>query len=117
MSGRIQKTVLAAITGGLMIAMTSNSVLAYSCEVEFQKAMSLVKQAKALVKKDTDSRILAMIQEAEGIAHAGIVSHRRAGQRHVHEVGKFKHSDAVRKGRWAQQLAKQALFLLDGTPR
>ena len=111
------KLVTAALTGCAMLGLASAPALAYSCESEYNKAEELIKQAKMLVTADTDSRVLGMIQEAEGIADAGIISHRKAGQRHGHVVGKFKHSDAVRKGRWAQALAKQALFLLDGKAR
>lgn len=98
-------------------AASTTLAFAYSCESEFAKASQLVAEVESLVKEDTDSRILAMIAEAKGIAEAGIISHRNASERHTGENGKFMHGDAVRKGKWAQTLAKQAVFLLTGEIR
>lgn len=103
------------IAGALCLAAAGTSpVLAYSCEAEFAKAAQLVAEAEALVAENTDARVLAMISEAKGIAETGIISHRKATERHTGDVGKFMHSDAVRKGKWAQTLAKQAIFLMTG---
>ncbi|MBL4758262.1 MAG: hypothetical protein JKY32_11730 [Rhizobiales bacterium] len=55
-----------------------------------------------------------MIEKAKELADAGIVSHEHASEGHRGNIGKFMHSDAVRKGRWAQHLAGQALFMLTG---
>ena len=107
-------TVLAVL---LLNGLTTGSVLAYSCEAEFAKANTLITQAQELVTEDTDSRALAMIQEAKGIAEAGIISHRNATEKHTGEVGKFMHSDAVRRGKWAQELARQAIFIITGEIR
>ena len=101
---------------GLFIAGTS-PVHAYSCNAEFAKAEALIKEAEGLVKPDTDARILALIEQAKGIANAGIVSHRKAGERHVGATGKFMHGQAVSLGRQAQAVAKEALFLLTGETR
>lgn len=102
-----------ALVGALCFVVAS-AAFAYSCEAEFAKANQLVAEAEALVTENTDARALAMIAEAKGIAEAGIVSHRKATERHTGENGKFMHSDAVRKGKWAQSLAKQAIFLITG---
>ena len=100
---------------GFGIAVTApGQSMAYSCGAQYERAGELINQAEKLVKKDTDSRILAMIAEAAGLAQAGIVSHKPASERHTGKTGKFMHSDAVRKGKWAQELAKQAIFLLTG---
>lgn len=100
---------------GLGVALLSpNQAEAYSCKSQFEAAQELIQQAEKLVKEDTDSRVLGMIAEAKGLAEAGIVSHDAASQKHTGHDGKFMHSDAVRKGLWAQELAKQALFLLTG---
>jgi hypothetical protein len=88
--------------------------LAYTCEAVYEAAETLIEQAEALVKPDTDSRILAMIEQAKGLADGGIASHRRASEGHTGDVGKFMHGDAVRIGRQAQDLAREALFLLTG---
>jgi len=90
------------------------NALAYSCMSEFSEAQHLVDQAQVLVAPDTDSRVLAMIAEARGIAEAGMISHKAASESHTGEVGKYMHSDSVRKGKWAQDLAKEAIFLMNG---
>jgi hypothetical protein len=100
-----------------MTAAATTLAFAYSCESEFAEASQIVAEAEALVKEDTDSRILAMIAEAKGIAEAGIISHRKANEGHTGETGKFMHGDAVRMGKWAQTLAKQAIFSLTGEIR
>ena len=89
-------------------------VFAYSCEAEFAKANTLILEAQSYITENSDARALAMIKEAKGIADAGIISHNNASEGHTGEVGKFMHSDAVRKGKWAQDLAKQAIFILTG---
>lgn len=96
---------------------TTSTAQAYSCNAVFKEADKLIKQAKAKVTKKTDSRIMAMIEEARGLANAGLVSHKQANERHHGPTGKYAHGDSVRKGRWAVALAKEALFLLDDTPR
>jgi len=101
---------------GFVVAGTAPA-MAYTCEAEFSAANELIAEAESLVKDDTDSRILAMIAEAKGIAAAGITSHRKANERHTGDKGKFMHGDSVRKGRWAQTLANQAIFLLTGETR
>ena len=107
-----------ALLGALVLVIASaGQVRAYSCNAEFTKAEALIKEADGLVKPDTDSRILALIEEARGIANAGIVSHRKATERHVGPTGKYMHGQAVSKGRQAQSVAKQALFLLTGKTR
>lgn len=105
--------IMAILIGGIAMA-APNRAMAYSCMTQFSHAEDLIKEAEELVKEDTDSRILAMIAEAKGIAQAGIISHQAASEGHTGEVGKFMHGDAVRKGKWAQDLARQALFLLTG---
>ena len=99
------------------VAAGAAPAMAYSCEAQFSAANELIAEAESLVKEDTDSRILAMIAEAKGIAAAGITSHRKANERHTGDRGKFMHGDSVRKGRWAQSLADQAIFLLTGETR
>lgn len=99
------------------IAAGTAPAMAYSCEAEFAAANELIAEAESLVKEDTDSRILAMIAEAKGIAESGITSHRKASERHTGDKGKFMHGHSVRKGRWAQTLATQAIFLLTGETR
>lgn len=99
---------LSLVAGGV------TSAAAYSCEAEFAKADRLIKQANAALKPGTDARILAMIAEAKGINEAAKLSHRKASQRHTMKDGKYMHGDAVRKGRWAQSLAKEAIFLATG---
>lgn len=90
---------------------------AYSCNAEFKKAQALIKEAQGLVKPDTDSRILALIERAKGMANAGSVSHKKANERHVGANGKHMHGQAVSMGRQAQAIAREALFLLSGQPR
>ena len=102
------------VTAAAVTVTATQPAMAYSCQAQFNRAMQLVKEAEGLVKKDTDARILAMIAEAKGIAQAGIISHAKASQGHTGAMGKFMHSDAVRKGKWAQDLAKQAIFLING---
>lgn len=104
---------LMVLSFGLMTIPQAN---AYSCGAVFKQAQGLIKKAEALVTKDTDSRIKSMILEAKGMADAGIISHKAAMERHTGKVGKYAHSDSVRKGRQAVALIKQALFLLTGTP-
>jgi len=106
-----------ALAGFGSAAVGTTPAMAYSCGAEFKNAQELISEAESLVKKDTDSRILAMIAEAKGIAAAGIVSHKKANQPHTGDNGKFMHGDSVRKGRWAQSLANQAIFLLTGETR
>ena len=101
---------------GLFIAFTG-PVHAYSCNAEFAKAEALIKEAEGLLKPDTDSRILALIEQARGVAMAGIISHRKASERHIGATGKYAHGQAVSKGRQAQSIAKEALFLLTGETR
>lgn len=100
---------------GLLLIGTS-SVNAYSCKGVYIEAENLIKKAESMVTKKTDSRIKAIIEEAKGLADAGFVSHTAANARHTGIVGKYAHGDAVRKGRQAVALAKEALFLLTGTP-
>ncbi len=114
MSKSLKSTIAALLLTGALSIATTGQAMAYSCSAQFEHANVLISEAEQFVKKDTDSRILAMIAEAKGIAQAGIISHNAASQGHTGEVGKFMHSDAVRKGKWAQQLAKQAIFLLTG---
>jgi hypothetical protein len=95
-------------------AFVSTAAQAWSCETTFKEAMTQIEAAEALVDENTDSRILGMIAEAKGIAEAGIVSHRKSNEGHTKEVGKYRHSDAITKGREAQLLAKQAKFLITG---
>ncbi len=104
---------MAILAGGFAV-LTPSQVMAYSCMSQFEHAKQLIEDAEKLVDENTDSRILAMIAEAKGIAQAGIISHQAASEGHTGEVGKFMHSDAVRKGKWAQDLARQATFLLTG---
>lgn len=105
--------VTASLICGIMFAMPGTA-MAYSCQAQFHRAEMLIERVEKLAKSDTDSRILAIIAQAKGIAHAGIISHNRASQGHTGDVGKFMHSDSVRNGKWAQQLAKQAYFLMTG---
>ena len=109
------KVTLPLILSTLTFAIPGQA-LAYTCEAVYEEAETLIEQAEALVKPDTDSRILAMIEQAKGLADAGITSHRRASEGHTGDVGKFMHGDAVRIGRQAQDLAREALFLLTGNP-
>ncbi len=102
---------LAFTLGGISPAM------AYSCKTVFQEAQNLIQEAESKVTPETDSRILAMIAEAKGLADSGLVSHAKANERHHGATGKYAHADSVRKGRWAVALAKEALFLLTGEPR
>jgi len=116
----IKKTRIAlalALTSFGFVAAGTSPAMAYACKAEFNGAQELIKEAEGMVKNDTDSRIQAMIAEAKGIAEAGITSHAKANQRHTGENGKFMHGDAVRKGRWAQSLANQAIFLMSGETR
>ncbi len=111
------KYVAASIVAlGLMLGSVSPA-MAYSCQAVFQEADKLIKEAESLVTAKTDSRIKAMIAEAKGLAEAGLVSHTAANERHHGATGKYAHGDSVRKGRWAVALAKEALFLLTGTPQ
>lgn len=104
------------IVSTLALCITTN-VYAYSCNAVFKQANGMIKKAEAMVTDKTDSRIKAMLEEAKGLAKAGLVSHKAANQRHTGDTGKYAHGDSVRKGRWALSLAKEALFLLSGTPQ
>ena len=96
---------------------TMTPAFAYSCNAEFQSAQELIKEAESMVKADTDSRILALIAKAKGIASAGIISHSKANQGHTGATGKFMHGNSVSMGRQAQSIATQAIFLLSGETR
>jgi len=100
----------------ILTAGYSSLATAYSCKAVFFEANTLIKKAEKLVTPKTDSRIISMIEEAKGLAKSGLVSHSRASQNHHGKVGKFAHSDSVRRGKWAVSLAKQALFLLTAVP-
>ncbi len=117
MSKKTPIALVMAVTAFGFVAAASSSAMAYSCGAEFKAAKELIKEAQSHVTKDTDSRVLGLIAEARGIAEAGIVSHSKASQNHKGDVGKFMHSDSVRKGRWAQNLASQAIFLQTGEER
>lgn len=104
---------LLALTGFAFSSVAS----AYSCNRVFTEANILIKKAEGMVNTKTDSRILSILEEAKGIAKAGLISHSKASQNHHGLTGKYAHSDSVRKGRWAVSLAKQALFLLSGKPQ
>lgn len=117
MSNKTNAALVLAVAGLAFVTAGTAPALAYSCEAEFAAANDLIAEADAMAKDDTDSRILAMIAEAKGIAAAGITSHRKANERHTGDKGKFMHGDSVRKGRWAQTLANQAIFLLTGETR
>lgn len=104
----------ALLFGSALLLGSVSPAMAYSCKAVFKEASGLIKQAEALVKEDTDSRIKALIAEAKGMAEAGLVSHVAADQRHTGDVGKYAHGDSVRKGRTAVSMAKEALFLLTG---
>ena len=106
------------LTAGLLMAVLNmSSASAYSCQSEFNRANTLIQEAEKLVKKDTDSRIVALIEKAKGISRAGLVSHAKASEGHVGATGKFMHGQSVSMGRQAQSVAKEALFLLTGQPR
>lgn len=115
--GKVFYNGLLALSVFGIIALNPSTACAYSCEGEFAAAEALIAEAEALVKDDSDARIFAMIAEAKGIAQAGIISHRKANERHTGVTGKFMHGDSVRNGKWAQSLAKEALFLLTGKIR
>lgn len=106
---------LPILFGLAMISIPASSY-AYSCKSVYIEAENLIKKAESLVTNKTDSRIKSMIEEAKGLADAGFISHKEANERHTGETGKYAHGDAVRKGRQAVDLAKEALFLLTGTP-
>lgn len=101
-----------ALTLGLMAPAS-----AYTCNAVFGEAEKLISEAESKVKPDTDSRIKAMIAEAKGLLEAGRISHGQAAEKHVGPSGKYAHGDAVRKARWAADLAKEAIFLASGEPR
>jgi len=111
---RRYKAITTLLFGSALILSSVSPAMAYSCKAVFKEANGLIKQADALVKEDTDSRIKALIAEAKGVASAGLVSHTAANQRHTGETGKYAHGDSVRKGRTAVSMAKEALFLLTG---
>lgn len=111
------KNILIAIPMVASILMIStNNSYAYSCKAVYIEAENLIEKAEKMVTKKTDSRIKAMLEEAKGLADSGFVSHKAANERHTGKAGKYAHGDAVRKGRQAVALAKEALFLLTGTP-
>ncbi len=101
----------------LLLTAMAGPAAAYSCKTEFNAAQALIEEAEALVKPDTDSRILALIEKAKGISNAGLISHSKANEKHVGANGKHMHGQAVSMGRQAQSIAKEALFLLTGQPR
>lgn len=111
----IQFLISVTMIFGLLVISTTSSY-AYSCKAVYIEAEKLIEKAESLVSKTTDSRIKAMIEEAKGLADSGIISHKAANERHTGNTGKYAHGDAVRKGRQAVALAKEALFLLTGTP-
>lgn len=117
MSKSIQSAAALALLGFGLIVTASSQAMAYSCMAQFKRANELIKQAERLVTKDTDSRILAVIAQAKGVAQAGLISHKAASERHTGKTGKYVHSDSVRMGKSAQALAKQAIFLLSGEVR
>lgn len=114
---RTYSTIAVALLGLVLAGGSATPALAYSCESQFASADRLIAEAQALIKQDMDARIKAMVAEAKGINDAAKLSHREASQRHTGADGKYMHGDAVRKGRWSQSLAKQAIFLLSGEPR
>ena len=105
------------IVSTVLVMLVSGPASAYSCKTEFQTAQALIQEAEALVKSNTDSRIIALIEKAKGISKAGFISHDRANEKHVGANGKHMHGQAVSMGRQAQSIAKEALFLLTGEPR
>ena len=105
------------IAATVLLIITTGPAAAYSCKTEFTEAQALIQEAETLVKPDTDSRILALIEKAKGMAKAGIISHEKANERHIGDNGKHMHGQAVSMGRQAQSIAKEALFLLTGEPR
>ena len=111
------KTITIALIGICFTLSATAPVSAYSCNAEFEAAQELIKEAETLVKSDTDSRILALIEKAKGIANSGIISHSKASEGHVGATGKFMHGQSVSMGRQAQSVANQALFLLTGDTR
>lgn len=117
MLGKCLKSVVAPAIAMALILGSAPSAMAYSCNAVFKEAQQLIQEAEAKVTPETDSRILAMIAEAKGLAQSGLVSHSKANERHHGPTGKYAHADSVRKGRWAVSLAKEALFLLTGEPR
>jgi len=117
MTSKFMVSNIIAMTAVMAMLLTSNPASAYSCKTEFNAAQKLVQEAQALVKPDTDSRILALIEKADGMSKAGFISHSRANQGHVGKVGKFMHGQSVSMGRQAQSIAREALFLLTGETR
>jgi hypothetical protein len=107
----------AIAVAALMLLGATGSALAYSCEVEYKKAESLIKEAEANVKPETDARVKAMLAEAKGRLEAAEISHRQASEKHTGSIGKYMHGDAVRQGREAQSLASEVIFLATGQPR
>ena len=101
----------------LMLLDGAGSAMAYSCEVEYKKGESLIKEAEGYIKPDTDARIKAMLAEAKGRLEAAEISHRQASEKHTGSMGKYMHGDAVRQGREAQSLASEVIFLATGHPR
>ena len=90
---------------------------AYTCEVVIKTAEERIKEAEGKLKPDTDVRIKAKLAEAKGLVEAAKINHREASERHTGPVGKYTHGDAVRQARWAESLAREAIFLATGEPR
>lgn len=111
----IKRTIGTVLVAGLLGG--TETALAYSCEAEFAKADALIEEAEGNIKPDADTRIKAMLAEAKGTLEAAKISHRQATEKHTGATGKYLHGDAVRKGRWAQALASEAIFLITGQPR
>lgn len=112
MSKSLQRTALIALISASAMFALPGQTLAWSCQSQYEEAERLIEKAENLVADDTDSRILAMLEQAKGLADSGIVSHAKASEGHTGEVGKFMHGNAMRQAAWAQELAKQAYFLL-----
>ncbi len=112
MKSRLVKVVVA-----MALMFGAGAAGAYTCEVEFSKADKVIEEAEAAIKRGTDARIKAMVAEAKGFLEAAKISHRKASERHVGDHGKYMHGDAVRRARWAQSLAAEAIFLATGEPR
>jgi hypothetical protein len=107
-----------AVTGALVLGLgASLPAAAYMCKGVFNEAEKNISEAESKVTPKSDSRIKAMIAEAKGLLESGRIAHDQAAERHVGEAGKYAHGDAVRKARWAADLAKEAIFLATGDPR
>ncbi len=108
----VRNTTFVALVTGMVALAVPGQALAWSCQSQYQKAEELIDRAEKLTTVNTDSRILSMLEQARGLADAGIISHERASEGHTGETGKYMHGDAIRKAIWAQDLAKEAYFLL-----